>query len=166
MALPRFSEITADAADFKICHDRVDLRTQKRVQFIDVTELVRERVRRAGILHGIVNVHTRHTTTAVVLNENEHHLLRDFEQRLEAWAPREGPYQHNDLEARRFQLIAPDERPNGDAHARALLLGASETMNVVDGRVELGEWQRLFFVELDGPRTRRLSILALGTCVV
>ena len=48
-------------------------------------------------------------------------------------------------------------------HARALLLGASESLNVVAGRVEFGEWQRLFLVELDGPRRRSLSIMAMGT---
>ena len=165
MALPRFSE-EQTGAELKMCHDHVELGTQKRVQFIDVTELVRERVRRAGISHGVVNIGTRHTTTAIVVNENEHHLLRDFEERLEKWAPREAPYRHNDLEARRFQLISPDERPNGDAHARALILGASETLNVVTGKIELGEWQRVFFVELDGPRVRKLSILAMGTSVV
>lgn len=165
MALPKFTH-ESDTAELKLRHDHVDLRTQKRVQFIDITELVRERVRRAGIRQGITNIQTKHTTTGVVLNENEHHLLRDFEQRLEELAPREGDYGHNDLEARRFQLISPDERPNGDAHTRALLLGASETLNVIDGSVELGKWQRLFFVELDGPRTRTVSILVMGTSVI
>jgi len=162
MSLPTFTD-ERQATDFKMCHDRVQLHTRKRIQFIDVTELVSERVRRAGILHGIVNVQTQHTTTGIVVNENEPHLLRDFEERLEAWAPRELGYRHNDLEARRFQRIAPDESPNGDSHARALLLGASETLNVIAGRIELGEWQRLFFVELDGPRARSVSILAMGT---
>lgn len=165
MALPRFTEQRV-GAELKVCHDRVELGTQKRVQFIDVTELARERVRRAGLAHGIVNICTRHTTTALVVNENEHHLLRDFEERLEALAPRDDTYRHNDLEARRFQLISPDERPNGDSHTRALLLGASETLNVVAGAIELGEWQRLFFVELDGPRERKLSILTMGASMV
>ena len=161
MALPKFTAERV-AADFKVCHDRVQLDTRQRVQFIDITELVSERVRRAGIEQGIVNVQTRHTTTGIVLNENEHHLLRDFRELLEAWAPRDSPYHHNDLDARRFQLISPDEQPNGDAHARALLLGASETLNVGSGTVELGTWQRLFFVELDGPRARTLSIQVMG----
>lgn len=165
MALPKFTH-EQDAAELKIRHDRVHLQTQKRIQFIDITELVRERVRRASIHHGVVNVQTTHTTTGVVLNENEHHLLRDFEDRLETWAPRDATYGHNDLEARRFQLISPDERPNGDSHARALILGASETVNVIESRVELGKWQRLFFVELDGPRPRNVSILAMGASMV
>ena len=153
------------AAGFKICHDRVQMRTQQRVQFIDITELVYERVRRTGMGHGFVNVQTLHTTTGVVINENEPNLLRDFTDRLEAWAPRELRYHHNDLEARRFQRMAKDERPNGDAHARALILGASESLNVVAGKLELGEWQRLFLVELDGPKERTTSILAMGASV-
>ena len=151
------------ATDFQIGHDRVQLHTQKRIQFIDLSELVRERVRRSGIVHGMVNVHTRHTTTAIVLNENEHQLLRDFEDRLESWAPRDAAYRHNDLDLRRLRTLPLDERPNGDSHARALLLGASETLNVIEGRVDFGEWQRLFLVELDGPRSRTVSILMLGT---
>ncbi len=165
MALSIFTD-EHESTEFKTGHDRVELRTQKRVQFIDITELVRERVRRAGISHGVVNIQTKHTTTAVVVNENEPNLLRDFEERLEAWAPQQERYRHNNLEARRFQRISPDEKPNGDAHARALILGASETMNVIASHVELGEWQRLFFVELDGPRPRKVSILAMGTSVI
>lgn len=163
MHLPTFAhEVGAAGADFRLCHDQVALATRKRVQFIDLSELVRERVRRSGVRNGLVNVHTKHTTTAVVVNENEHHLLRDFEERLEAWAPRDASYHHNDLDARRLALVEPDERPNGDAHARALLLGASETLHVVDGRLDLGPWQSLFLVELDGPRKRSVSILVLG----
>ncbi len=165
MRLPQFTHERTEA-DLKLCHDRVDLVTRQRVQFIDITGLVRERVRRSGVAYGVVNVHTKHTTTAVVLNENEDLLMRDFEDRLESWAPRDDAYRHNDLDARRFQRMAPDEKPNGDAHARALLLGASETLNISEGIVELGEWQRLFLVELDGPRSRTLSILVMGALPV
>ena len=161
MPMPVLTQVK-HSSDFRICHDLVALSTRGRVQFVDVTGLVRERVRQSGVTHGIVNVQTTHTTTAVVVNENERQLLWDFEDRLEAWASRDEPYRHNDLEARRFQCVPPDERPNGDAHARALLLGASETLNIVDAKVALGRWQRLFFVELDGPRPRSLAILVMG----
>ena len=162
MGLPLFKDETTTTW-FRTCHDRIDLRSSERVQFVDITELAAERVRRAGIHFGILNLQTRHTTTAIVVNENEPGLIRDFENRLEAWAPRDLPYRHNDLHARRFQRIASDEKPNGDGHARALLLGVSQTLNVIAGELELGEWQRLFMVELDGPRTRTLSILMMGT---
>jgi len=162
MGLPCFID-EHSTTGFKACQDRVHLHTEHRVQFIDLTELAWQRVRSAGIGHGILNVQTRHTTTAIVVNENEPGLLRDFEARLEAWAPAELTYWHNDLHARRFQKIAADEKPNGDSHARAFSLGASETLNVVAGRLDLGEWQRLFLVELDGPRERAVSLVAMGT---
>jgi thiamine phosphate synthase YjbQ (UPF0047 family) len=122
MRLPLFTHERTEA-DLKLCHHRIALVTRQRVQFIDITGLVR--VRRSGVAYGVINVHTKHTTTAVVLNENEHLLLQDFEDRLGSWSPRDNAYPHNDLDARRFQQMAPDEKPNGDAHARALLLGAS-----------------------------------------
>jgi secondary thiamine-phosphate synthase enzyme len=58
--------------------------------------------------------------------------------------------------------VAADERPNGHAHCRALLLPSSASLNVVDGRLQLGTWQRVFLVELDGPRDREVSLLAFG----
>ena len=146
---------------FKVCSDVVHLRTKERLQFIDLTELVKERVRRSGITHGLVNVHTKHTTTGLMVNENEPLLLSDFAELVERWAPRSAPYRHNDLQARRFE-VPLGERPNGDAHARALLLGMSTSLNITDGQIQLGEFQRIFLVELDGVRRRSVSILVLG----
>jgi len=146
---------------FKVCSDIVQFRTEARMQFIDLTELVKERVRRSGVAHGLVNVHTKHTTTALVVNENEPLLLSDFKDLVERWAPRSAPYRHNDLQARQFQGVL-DERPNGHSHARALLLGMSASLNITDGRMNLGEFQRIFLVELDGLRTRSVSILIMG----
>jgi secondary thiamine-phosphate synthase enzyme len=68
---------------------------------------------------------------------------------------------HDDMSARTVNL-APGERPNGHAHCRALLLGSSVLLNVASGSVQLGRWQRVFLVELDGPRTREVSILLFG----
>ncbi|HEY6548358.1 MAG TPA: YjbQ family protein, partial [Vicinamibacteria bacterium] len=101
----------------RVCRDLVQLRTEAPLQFIDLTALVAERVRRAGVFDGIVTVQSRHTTAAVVVNENEPLLLEDLEDLLQRWAPEDGCYRHNDLAARK----APPkgERPNGHAHARA-----------------------------------------------
>jgi secondary thiamine-phosphate synthase enzyme len=150
-----------EAAAVRVCRDVVHLRTQRHVQFIDLTELVAERVRRSGIDEGIVTVQSRHTTAGVLVNENEPLLLQDFEDVLERWAPAGVRYRHNDLEARAGTAPA-DEKPNGHAHARALLLGASVCLNVADGAIDLGQWQSVFLVELDGPRSRTLSIQVLG----
>jgi secondary thiamine-phosphate synthase enzyme len=148
--------------EFRVCHDQVDLRTEKRIQFIDISELVAERVRRSGITHGVVSVQTLHTTTAIVVNENEPLLIDDLEELLELWAPCDLDYRHDDLGARQAPFM-PEERVNGHAHARAVLLGGSETLNVVDGRVQLGHWQKIFLVELDGAQKRSTSIIVMGS---
>jgi secondary thiamine-phosphate synthase enzyme len=121
---------------------------------------VAERVRQSGVGDGLVTVQSRHTTAAVVVNENEPLLIRDFEDLLEGWAPAGRTYRHNDLAAREAPA---DEKPNGHAHARALLLGVSVCLNVAEGRIDLGPWQSIFLVELDGPRARRISVQILGT---
>lgn len=144
-----------------IYHDRVELRTEERTQFIDLTEWVGRIVRRSGVEHGIVQVRVLHTTAAIVVNEHEPLLLDDFKALLERLAPRNGVYAHDDP-LRRCVNLEPGERANGDAHARALLLGESRQLHVVEGRVELGRWQSIFLVELDGPRTRSISLTVMG----
>jgi len=147
-------------ADLGVSSDVVELQTEERLQFIDLTDLVAERVRRSGISHGLVCVQSRHTTTAVVVNENEPLLIEDAKRMLERVAPRDALYGHNELHRRRD--VAPDESRNGDAHCRAVLLGSSETLAVADGAVQLGRWQRVFLVELDGPRRRTVAVVVMG----
>ena len=150
-----------DSPNFRVYHEQVDLRTQKRCQFIDLTELVAERVRRSGITHGTVQVQTRHTTTAIVINENEPLLVQDLQELMELWAPSDVDYRHDDFRVRKSPFTG-EERINGDAHARAVLLGSSKSLNVVNGRIDLGRWQRIFLVELDGARKRCTSIVVMG----
>jgi secondary thiamine-phosphate synthase enzyme len=149
-----------EATAVRVCRDVVELRTQRSVQFVDLTALVVERVRRSGVEQGIVTVQSRHTTAGVLVNENEPLLLEDLQDMLERWAPAGARYRHNDLEAR--PGAPADEKPNGHAHARALLLGVSVCLNVAGGAIDLGHWQSIFLVELDGPRRRAVSVQVLG----
>ena len=142
-------------------HTRISVTTQNPTQFVDLTEQVEELVTESGIYAGLVHVQSLHTTTAVIVNEHEPLLLADFATLLSNAAPPDAAYRHDDMAARTVNL-APGERPNGHSHCRALLLGASVSLNVADGILQLGRWQRLFLVELDGPRTREVSILLLG----
>ena len=130
-------------------------------EFVDVTDRVAAVVREAGVRAGLVVVYSRHTTAAVTVNEWEPLLLEDMARLLERIAPRDGDYRHNDFSVRTVNMIE-DESPNGHAHCRHLLLGASETIPVVDGQVALGRWQRVFLVELDQPRTRDVLVQVLG----
>jgi len=143
------------------CHRRISVATERATEFIDLTEKVEAAAAEAGIHAGLVNVQTLHTTTAIIVNEHEPLLLADFATLLAQAAPRFAPYRHDDMGARTVNL-APGERPNGHAHCRALLLGTSVSLNIADGRLQLGRWQRVFLVEFDGPRDREVSILVLG----
>jgi secondary thiamine-phosphate synthase enzyme len=135
---------------------RLRFKTNGPTQFVDLTEQLREEVRRSGLQIGRVHLQSLHTTVGLAVNENEPLLLRDFESLLERLAPSGAGYQHDDF-ARRFD-IALDEPVNGHAHCRQLLLTGFTTLLVEDGDLVLGRWQSVFAVELDGPRQRELAI--------
>jgi secondary thiamine-phosphate synthase enzyme len=126
-----------------------------------LTDRLQGFVANASVRFGILNVQTLHTTTAVIINEHEPLLLADFQGLLESAAPGHGLYRHDDTTVRTVNVTAP-ERPNGHAHCRALLLPSSVCINVANDRLLLGRWQRVFLVELDGPREREISALLLG----
>ena len=142
-------------------HVRIHVTTSRPTEFIDLTDRLRTLVADAGLRFGILNVQTLHTTTAIIVNEHEPLLLADFQALLECAAPADGRYQHDDMTARTVN-VTDAERPNGHAHCRALLLPCSAGLNVTGGRLLLGQWQRVFFVELDGPREREISVVVFG----
>jgi octaprenyl-diphosphate synthase len=135
---------------------RLRFKTSSPTQFVDITEKLRQEVRRSGLQMGRIHLQSLHTTVGIAVNENEPLLLRDFESLLERLAPSGAGYEHDDF-ARRFE-IALDEPINGHAHCRQLLLTGFATLLVEKGDLVLGRWQSVFAVELDGPRTRELAI--------
>ena len=142
-------------------HTKIRITTERPTEFIDLTDRLEALVAETGIRFGFVNVQSLHTTTAIVVNELEPLLLADFATLLENAAPRDAGYRHDDVTARTVNVTA-DERINGHAHCRALLLGPSACLNVIDGNLLLGHWQRVLMAELDGPRAREVSVLILG----
>jgi secondary thiamine-phosphate synthase enzyme len=142
-------------------HASIRITTRHPTEFVDLTDRLETLVGDAAVGFGILTVQTLHTTTAIVVNEHEPLLLADFQGLLENAAPGEAPYRHDDMTVRTVNLT-PEERSNGHAHCRALLLPPSVSLTVVGGRLLLGRWQRVFLVELDGPRERELSALLLG----
>ena len=142
-------------------HTLIAVSTERPTEFIDITNRLEMLVGQAGVRSGILNLQTLHTTTAVVVNEHEPLLFDDFESMFERTAPFGACYRHDDAAVRRVN-VTMDERVNGHAHCRALLLSASVCLNIVSSRIQLGAWQRVFLVELDGPRDRRLSAMIVG----
>ncbi len=135
--------------------------TERAPQFIDITNEVQRLVAESGVNDGTATVFCRHTTAAIRINENEPLLLTDMEEFLKRVAPRELYYRHNDFSIR-TENMTEDECPNAHAHCQHLMLGASETIPIVDGRLTLGRWQRVFLVELDRPREREVCVQIIG----
>ncbi|MEA2644266.1 MAG: isopentenyl-diphosphate Delta-isomerase, partial [Chloroflexota bacterium] len=139
---------------------RLRFKTSSPTQFVDITDQLRQEVRKSGLRMGRIHLQSLHTTVGLAVNENEPLLLHDFESLLERLAPTGAGYEHDDF-ARRFE-IAMDEPVNGHAHCRQLLLTGFATLLVENGDLVLGRWQSVFAVELDGPRTRERAIQLAG----
>lgn len=133
--------------------------TSRARDFIDITDDVADAVQRTGVSEGIVHVCSLHTTAAIRINENEPLLIADFQEFLRRLVP-SGDLQHNDLSRR--DGVPPDEPQNGHAHLLHLLLSSSETIAIVNGKLQLGQWQRLFLIELDDARKRQVTIQVVG----
>jgi secondary thiamine-phosphate synthase enzyme len=141
--------------------EAIELDTEEALQFIDVTPAVIAIVEKSGVAFGQAIVYSTHTTAAIKINENEPLLLDDLRQMLQRLAPCDGEYGHNDFR-RRTVNMNEEECANGHSHCQHLFLSSSEAVPVVDGRLILGQWQRIFLVELDRPRQRRLIVNVLG----
>jgi secondary thiamine-phosphate synthase enzyme len=137
----------------------LEFKTQRGPQFVDITDDVEEAARECGLLNGFAVVFSKHTTAAIRINEAEPHLISDMEQMLEAVVPADNDYAHN----RYAHAVSNNgERPNGHSHCQQLLLGASESVPIVNGRLAFGQWQRLFLVELDHGRDREVVVHLVG----
>ena len=123
------------------------LDTDERLTTEDITDEVASVVP-AGT-NGTVTVFVGHTTAGVCLQEDEHRLRRDIVDFLGEVVDDEG-WTHDRLDG------------NADSHLRALLLGPSETIPVVDGELQVGTWQSILFVECDGPRKREFRVQFVG----
>ena len=153
-------EVRGGEIDFGVAVGRARIRTTDPVAVTDLTARVEAFLSSAGLEAGWVNVQSRHTTAGICVNENEPLLVADLLALLERLAPRRAGYAHDELHRR--PGVGADEPRNGHAHAKALLLRTAETLNVAGGRLQLGRWQRVLLLELDGPREREVSLLAMG----
>ncbi len=132
---------------------RLALHTSKPIEIVDITDAVRAWVASTGVRDGLLTVMSPHTTARITLNEREVELQKDMVAFLERIAPVDAPYGHN--------LDTVDDRLNAHAHLLGLFMTASESIPLSDDVLEIGSWQSLFFVELDGPREKREVILHL-----
>jgi len=113
----------------------------------------------SGIAQGFVIVSSRHTTTAITINEDEARLRTDIETFFARLVPATDRYLHNDIHLRD---CPQDEPENAHSHLIAMLLGSSESIPLINGELAMGQWQSVMLLELDGPRPRTVNIQIIG----
>ena len=131
--------------------DSFEVQTRQRNEFVDVTERVRQVVKRTGVKQGICVVYCPHTTAAITINENaDPDVVHDMLSWLGRAVPKDQPaFRHGE--------------GNSDSHIKASLVGSSATVLLERGELILGRWQGVFFCEFDGPRTRRVHVQVIGS---
>ncbi|MCQ5337178.1 MAG: secondary thiamine-phosphate synthase enzyme YjbQ [Candidatus Methanomethylicia archaeon] len=127
------------------------INTKRRREIVNITEEVEKFVNESKINNGICLVYSKHATSAIIINENESGLLEDIIRKINEDYPIEKGWLHNRID------------DNADAHLASTFIGPSVTIPIKDGKLCLGTWQSIFFLELDGPRIgRKVIIEVLG----
>lgn len=147
-------------AAFNTCVFTLHVDTGKAPHFVDVTERVTRVLKESEVQNGFALVFSKHTTAAIMIQEDEPLLLVDMKSTLERFSPSNAHYRHNDFDVRTVHMHE-NECPNGHSHCQHMVLGSSETIPVIDGSLALGEFQRVFVVELDPEKTRRQVLVQI-----
>lgn len=127
----------------------IKLNTSKLFDIIDITSIINHEISNFKFHNGIINIFSKHSTSAIVVNENEKGLIKDFEFTLSNLIDESYSYQHNLIDN------------NASSHLKGFLLSSSETIPFKNSKLDLGTWQSVFFIELDGPRNNRNINLTL-----
>ena len=133
----------------KIIWKEIAVATSSRAQFVNITRLVEEELAKSNVRSGICYIYVPHTTAGVTINENaDPDVVTDLIKTLEKLVPVTGDYRHAE--------------GNSDAHLKASMMGFSQMIPVIEGRLALGTWQGIYFCEFDGPRKRKMLLCIEG----
>ena len=123
----------------------ISVKTTARSEMVDITSSVQKEISKAGVSDGVCVVYVPHTTAGVTINEGaDPSVCRDIVEKLTELVPPNAGYRHME--------------GNADSHIKASLMGSSVSVMVENGRLLLGTWQKIFFCEFDGPRTRKVYV--------
>ena len=127
----------------------ISIITDKREKLIDITDQVMSVVRESGVKNGLVNVFAQGATAAIMIQENwDNSVQTDVVNLLQKLIPK-GVWLHDEQDG------------NGDSHLKSGLVGPSETLPLIEGKLGLSEWQNIFFCEFDGPRENRNIVITV-----
>jgi secondary thiamine-phosphate synthase enzyme len=132
------------------------VQTDQRIELVDVTDIVMDRIRQSTVREGMASLWSMHTTCALFINEAQKALHADIMRVLEQVVDRDAEWMHNDPQH------SDCDRMNADSHLRAMLLGHSVNLQISAGEPVLGQWQRVIVAELDGPRARSIRVQVMG----
>lgn len=139
----------------KFHSEKIILPTSDPIQLIDITNKINHIVSQASCQNGLVVIQSGHTTAGICINEKCPELEKDLVQFLKKLVPTDHSYAHNQNTV--------DGRLNAHSHLLSYLISTSQTLIIQQGKLNLGSWQRVFFLELDGPRkSREVAITILG----
>jgi secondary thiamine-phosphate synthase enzyme len=145
----------------KVFNFEISIDTREYLDIIDITDRIVDFVSKSKIKNGLINIQTMHTSASVFLNTNEPLFLEDLKHNIESTSPRDIPYDHDDFKRRTIHMHK-DESPNGHSHCKAAHLPTNITVNIINGKIQLGTWQRILFIELDKPKKRTTQIQIIG----
>jgi secondary thiamine-phosphate synthase enzyme len=135
----------------KIHSDYITVQTEKKREFIDITENVRSAAEKSGIRNGIILICALHSNSGVFVNESDPAFHQDVDAWLEKLAPASAAYQYG----QRAESTA-------GAHLQSILLNGQAVVSLLEGKLELGPWQYILYAELDGLRPKRILIKVMG----
>jgi len=127
--------------------ESLKVKTKKMLEVIDVTEDVRQVLKRSDVTRGLLNLWVAHTTACLAVNEHEEGLWEDLLTVLTRLVPVKGEYHH---------------KQNAHAHILSSMIKPGVSIPVVNGEMKLGTWQSILFIELDGPSEREVNITVMG----
>ncbi len=124
--------------------------SKNKIEFIRITEKVQGEIDRSGIKEGLVLVNPMHITAAVIVNDDEEGLKRDYIDALQRLVPYDANYRHN---------VGED---NAAAHIWRQFMAHQVVMPVTNGKLDLGPWEQIFYCEFDGKRRKRVLVKVIG----
>ena len=136
---------------------KITIQSEKNCELINITERVAELVEKSEVKEGFVQIYTLHTSSAMLINEDEPGLEEDIPDFLNKLVPEEGTYRHH-------HFFPKDGRPavNAWAHIRSCILGSHVALPILNGTLLKGGRQNVYFVELDGPKRRNFVVQVFG----
>ncbi len=123
----------------------VNVKTDSRIDMVDITSSIQKEISKSGVKEGVCIIYVPHTTAGITINEGaDPAVCEDIMAKLNELVPPNAGYRHGE--------------GNADSHIKASLIGSSVSVMVENGGLVLGTWQKIFFCEFDGPRSRRVSL--------